>query len=205
LVPAKKKITVFISIQYKTILVIWKYPGIAILRTLVSVFREDNRSCLKHQLFFLPKNTNDNTKKKKPRVKRRLLDELDFGWRSAVGQKIDDGSRGPRIFMQCEKSSIDTAWMARYRELKKFKAENGHLHQAASRTPMSNWIYKQRHSAKKGVLSAKRRELLNRLGFEWTSTPVISSSGPKISMQCEKYSICPAWIARYNELKNFQG
>jgi hypothetical protein len=73
-------------------------------------------------------------------AKRQLLDELEFDWRSAVGQKIDTGSsRPPKVLVQCEKSiKIDpTRWMARYRELKKFKAENGHL-QAAPRTTLAN-------------------------------------------------------------------
>jgi hypothetical protein len=58
-------------------------------------------------------------------------------------------------------------WSMHYEELVEFHATNGHcnVHRACS---LGQWVNHQRRTKKNGKLSAKRIELLDNLGFEWS-------------------------------------
>ncbi len=58
-------------------------------------------------------------------------------------------------------------WSMHYEELVEFHATNGHcnVHRAYS---LGQWVNHQRQTKKNGKLSAKRIELLDNLGFEWS-------------------------------------
>lgn len=76
----------------------------------------------------------------------KVLDHINFPWTTGTHQE---------------------RWSVHYEELVEFHATNGHcnVYRACS---LGQWVNNQRQSKKNGKLSAKRIELLDILGFEWS-------------------------------------
>jgi len=152
-----------------------------------------------------------------PAEKKELLDRLGFQWAFPV---------------------ISSDWMARYNEARAYEARHGHLLQFPSRSPLANWIYKWRKEAKSDKCPPEKKRLLDKLGFEKSlvpnkarrpstlEEPEIGNDGDSMEkrtptspsaesrpeedmdnilrnmiLQSETSTITPAWMARYNELK----
>jgi hypothetical protein len=64
-------------------------------------------------------------------------------------------------------------WMAKYAELKRFKARHGHLRvPQTSNQSLSQWVWNQRYYAKvksPEALSSQRKQLLEELGFDFSN------------------------------------
>ena len=76
----------------------------------------------------------------------KVLDHINFPWTTGTHQE---------------------RWSVHYEELVEFHATNCHcnVYRACS---LGQWVNNQRQSKKNGKLSAKRIELLDSLGFEWS-------------------------------------
>jgi hypothetical protein len=100
--------------------------------------------------------------------KKALLDELGFQWIFPI---------------------LSPKWLASYNEAKTFHTRHGHLQGApAAHTTLAKWLRMQRRQAKTSdAYPAEKKELLDSLGFQWT-TPIISSD----------------WMVRYTDLKAFK-
>jgi hypothetical protein len=112
-------------------------------------------------------------KKKLPRWRIKILDELKFNWEPG------------------KNFTFDSAWNKRFLELQYFKTLHGHCNVPCKfgvNKELGNWVKNQRQFYKKNSLSFNRINLLNSLGFEWERR----QSQHKLP-----------WIARFEELKNY--
>lgn len=88
----------------------------------------------------------------------RRLDEIGMEWgnRSLLNKKL--------------------AWEEQYTEAKRFFEKNGHLsvpgdYRGESGKCLSVWILRQREANRKGKLTEKQRELLDKIGMQWELDP----------------------------------
>ena len=58
-------------------------------------------------------------------------------------------------------------WMERYNELKAFKIENGHTNVPQISHPLGYWVKDQRQLRKRNKLPGDRKDLLDKIGFNW--------------------------------------
>jgi hypothetical protein len=138
---------------------------------------------------------------------------------------------------------ISPTWMARYDEVKAFKTRHGYL-RVPSQKGFGEWFRRERAKAMLEGYSTEKKELFERLGFEWRklsprhsatsgepenvddSDAYHHNSGvlgidlsplpidrraeernhilPKKLLQGKPSPITPAWMARYNEAKEFK-
>ena len=90
----------------------------------------------------------------------------------------------PRICKQPQQSAYVRKWEANFKELKKYKAENGHCDVPRSHLELGNWVNTQRTAYKK-YLSEERINRLNEIGFSWE----VHNDG---------------WEAKFKELKKYK-
>ena len=80
---------------------------------------------------------------------------------------------------------LEQEWLDRFNELTDYKAENGDCNVPYRQGPLGWWVYTQRQFYKKGILSQKRADLLEGIGFGWEP-------------------LDEAWTARFDELVDFK-
>ena len=90
----------------------------------------------------------------------------------------------PRICKQPQQSAYVRKWEAKFKELEKYKAENGHCDVPRSHLELGNWVNTQRTAYKK-YLSEERINRLNEIGFSWE----VHNDG---------------WEAKFKELKKYK-
>ena len=91
----------------------------------------------------------------------------------------------------------DIKWLARWNELKDFKALNGHCDVPFANNGLSSWMSKQRQRCEK----IDRIELLDSIGFEWG---VLAELGVRNQDDNDKTVHDIKWLARWNELNDFK-
>ncbi len=105
------------------------------------------------------------------------LDALGFVWKSARTADIgDDG--------------INSAWQARFDELRRYKATHGTCDVPAKwreNPQLGNWVDQQRQLQKRGALHLERQRRLDEIGFDWRSA---NRKGD--------------WATRFEELKSYK-
>ena len=91
------------------------------------------------------------------RERRVALEELGFRWEES------DGGGGPIAGVAKAK------WEKRFRELRAFKAEHGHLAVPAKGAwcSLSSWVAYQRLLRRRGTLSPERKAVLQEIGLRW--------------------------------------
>ena len=90
-----------------------------------------------------------------PRYEKLAALGVDFDY---IGSPTRMGSSAPKLIAN---------WHANYRELRKYKQQNGHL--PASRSKLGRWLENNKASHKKGKLPKDRQEMLAKLGVELES------------------------------------
>src|ERR1041384_8104826 len=89
--------------------------------------------------------------RKMPPERKRLLDAIGFLWESGAPERKE------------------RFWNENYERLRDFRSRTGHSNVAPSHdVKLQMWVNHQREARKKGKLSAKEIELLDRLDFKWT-------------------------------------
>ena len=82
------------------------------------------------------------------------LERIGFEWTRPKGWPADDAQ-----------------WWKRFAELEEYKQEHGDCnvpYKYKANPQLGNWVFTQRQSYKKNVLSSERVEALESIGFEWT-------------------------------------
>jgi hypothetical protein len=106
-------------------------------------------------------------KMSKDRIK--MLNAIDFGWGSVKKRKV---------------VSEPVSWSTRYNELVAYREKHGHCN-VPTNLPLARWICMMRSNYNKDKLSKNRKELLDKIGFDFKSP-------------------LNPWISRYHELVKYK-
>ena len=88
-----------------------------------------------------------------------MLDQIGFKWKLMKPRK-DEGMGGNR----------DANWLRKYNMLVAFKQQYGHMEVSVKDdATLLNWIYGQRVAYRDQTIQEERKQLLDRIGFDWTS------------------------------------
>ena len=110
------------------------------------------------------------------RERMKLLNSIGFVW---------NGSNG-----------CNTSWMNKFEELQKYKEAHGDCLVRTDHPTLGNWVSSQRHlfrhkaEGKKSLITQKRFDLLNSIGFVWNGRNANSTS--------------VSWMDKFEELRRYK-
>ena len=102
--------------------------------------------------------------------------------------------------------STDDMWFNRFEHLKQYKSKNGDCNVPATyeeNQPLANWVRRQRAQYKLSKLLKDRINMLNAIGFEWTTPPrqytAWNDKLEELKLYKCRHGDCNVPAAKYNE------